>query len=120
MLESTKTGAVMRLLARQVWASAPQKRLASQRPSHRRFIAVLGGHTFLQQFTQKPRNTRIPPRRLYAGPLGHVFFQGDGNITELCFDCHENSVTRNQCISQYGSCRVAALGCPAGSASKHP
>ena len=87
----------MRFLAGQVPAGTAQKRLASQRPPHRPLIAVLSGHAFLQQFAQQPRNTRIPLRRLDAGPLGHVLFQGDGDITKLGFGGHENSVTQKQC-----------------------
>jgi hypothetical protein len=90
----------MRFLARQVSAAASKKRLASQRPPHRPLIAVLRGHALLQQFPQHPGNTGIPPRRLNAGPLRHVLFQSDGDITELMFRGHENSVTRDQCLRE--------------------
>jgi hypothetical protein len=89
----------MRFLARQVATTATQKRLAFQRTPHGPLVTVLSGHAFLEQFTQQPRNAGIPPRRLNAGPLGNVFFEGDGYIPKLGFGGHENSVTRNQCVS---------------------
>src|SRR6266404_1011558 len=76
MSESAKTGAVMGLLARQVATVAAEKRLAPQRPPHRFLIGVLGGHPFLEQLSQQPRNAGIPAGSFDAGPLGDIFFKG--------------------------------------------
>src|ERR687888_645903 len=83
MLVSTKTGAVMGLLARQIPASAPQKGFPRQRPPHSAFVGSLFAHVVLQYARQEPRDTGVSARRFQPCPARHPFLERDRDISQL-------------------------------------
>jgi|HubBroStandDraft_4_1064222.scaffolds.fasta_scaffold10505_5 hypothetical protein len=54
---------------------------------------VLGGHTLLQQCTEKPRNAGIPAGGFNSSPLRPIFFEGHSYIAQASRIGHKNGVT---------------------------
>ncbi len=84
-MESTKTGAVMGLVSREVTATAVEEGFAGEGPAHRALISEVVGHPLFEQLSQKPGDTCIPAGRFDSGPACNIFLKGDGYIAELRF-----------------------------------
>lgn len=62
-----------------------------------RILGFDGAHLFLQQFSEQAGDAGVAAGGFDASPLGDVFFESDGDVAELRFGGHENSVTRKSC-----------------------
>ena len=82
---STKTVAVMDLLARRVKTVRFQKEFARQRTAHRGGILVFFTHPFFQNIRKRARDTGLLPGRLNARLAGDPLFQRNRNIAKAPF-----------------------------------